>query len=317
MPLPLRYLIALATVLATFGLLMLLDRNLRGYPYLLFFVPIILNSVVIDRGTGIFSTVVSAFLAWQFLIGPEAGYGFEVNDAVGVAMFLGVGIFIAGLTEALRATAEDLVESNLRLRSSEQENRLLLAEINHRFKNSLATMSALLRRQGAEFEGLARPAFNAAADRLVVLSRVHDRLQLDKDGPAVEGRDFLRQLCEDLQVSLIGLRPVVLRVASCDCSLKPGRAVAVGLLVNELVTNAVKHAFPDDRAGTIQIGLDRGRDHFTLSVADDGIGMPLAGPGRSGTLLVRALVQQLDGALDREGPPGLRIRVRFPVDDPG
>ena len=96
-------------------------------------------------------------------------------------------------------------------------------------------------------------------------------------------------------------------------------AVPIGLIVNELVENALKYAFPDDRAGLITVTFDLdevGRLH--LAVADDGIGFdPASARKGGGTRLVRSLVQQLHGQLERSGPPGTAYDIRFTAEPSG
>jgi len=131
---------------------------------------------------------------------------------------------------------------------------------------------------------------------------------------------FIKGLCSDLGVSLTGLRPVSLKVEAETIEMPVKDAVAAALIVNELVTNALKHAFPDERAGTVLVRLATDAKHIVLTVADDGTGAPVSKgqiSSRSrglGQKLVRALAQQLGGTMEAtSGEVGTHCSVRFPA----
>ncbi len=205
------------------------------------------------------------------------------------------------------------------IRSANQQKDLLLYDINHRVKNHLqsvmATLSLSRRRMP---DGAAREAIDTTITRLSVLARVYDRLELKPGGEAVvSARDFIQGLCTDLQPSLIDLRPVALRANVANEVIELGRAVSLGLVINEALTNALKYAFPDDAAGNVTVNLDRDGDRLMLEVADDGVGMAPEQRGTgTGTKLIRALAQQLGGTVEWQGPPGTQVILNFPVSGP-
>lgn len=202
------------------------------------------------------------------------------------------------------------------VRSANQQKDLLLYDINHRVKNHLqsvmATLSLSRRRMP---DDAAREAIDTTITRLSVLARVYDRLELKPGGEAVvSARDFIRGLCADLQPTLIDLRPISLRTEVANEAIELGRAVSVGLVINEALTNALKYAFPDERAGNVDVSFTRGDDRFRLEVADDGVGLsPEQRGSGTGTKLIRALAQQLAGTVEWHGPPGTRVVLSFPV----
>lgn len=204
------------------------------------------------------------------------------------------------------------------LRAADAQKAVLLADLNHRVKNHLQSVSGLLDLAARRAETIeeARAALEAGARRLGVLGRVYTRLQIDNTSTIVEAQRFLRDLCEDLRSTLVGERPVAVHVDSETIDIDSSRAALVGLIVNELVQNALKYAFPGDRAGTVRVAFGRGGGGFHLTVADDGIGFGDDAPRGSGKRLVRALVQQLGGTLDRSGPPGTVYAIAFPATDP-
>jgi two-component sensor histidine kinase len=138
----------------------------------------------------------------------------------------------------------------------------------------------------------------------------------------VDSKGFIDGLVEDLRDGVVGLRPIAL-VSSAEAHVVPmARAVPLGLIINELVLNVLKYAFPDDMEGKVQIRFGRVEDDYVLSVEDDGIGFDPAAPPRGtglGTQIVRALTAQLGGqarvepALSHAHRPGVRWAMQFPV----
>jgi two-component sensor histidine kinase len=142
----------------------------------------------------------------------------------------------------------------------------------------------------------------------------------DDAAAIVSTSEFISGLCNELRTSMIGLRPVVVRMEIEDHDVLHDRAVSIGLIVNECLTNALKYAFPDDRAGTVVIRFAREGDTFVLLVKDDGIGIAFEQPRSSGTglaqRLIRSMVAQLEGTYDIRpdaGDPGTIVTVRFPA----
>jgi len=289
------------------GLRLALGDLFQGYPFLFFFLAILASAALFNRGSGIFAVLLSAVLAKWFLIPPTGTLNIATTtDVIALSSFIAVGLVSAAVLEALHRVASDLVEANQKLVASESEKDLLLQEASHRFKNELAMLDAMLRLQERDAgEPTASAALRSAADRVHVLGRMHERLQRANQEAVVHMREFLNALCEDVRSARIGLRPISLKVKVEDHTLPQERAVPVGLILNELLTNAFKYAFPDDRRGTIQVDFRNEGDSYFLAVADDGVGMssrPAAEQKGSGLgqRLIRSMVGQLDGALTAE-----------------
>ena len=133
----------------------------------------------------------------------------------------------------------------------------------------------------------------------------------------VEMRGFLDGLCSDLRATLAEGRPVAVRACADPISLSAAQAVPVGLIVNEAVTNALKHAFPSERPGSVAVRLRRqGERGLRLEIADDGVGLPGVdagdAAGSGGTRLIRALARQLNGHPAWQARPGTAVVVTFP-----
>jgi two-component sensor histidine kinase len=314
-------------------LLRLALEGIYHYPFAAFVPAILAAALLFGHGSGLLATVLAAALAPRFFA-PPGGLGIGGPEAtLALGAFLAFGLLGAAVIEALGTAADRLAEANARLAEAnrrlaaaeraacdgEARCRVLLAEVNHRLKNSLQGVSGVLSAEGRRADSVAaRAAIEDAASRLCALGRLHERLHLLDADPAaattarIELRGFLEALCADLRTSLIGERGgVTLHVRAEAAEIEATRAATVGLIVNEAVTNALRHAFPCGRAGTVTVRLDRGGEGWLrLEVADDGVGTGAEGGG-TGTRLIAALARQLGGTVERHGPPGTRVVVRF------
>ncbi|MDR6530302.1 two-component sensor histidine kinase [Caulobacter rhizosphaerae] len=314
-PVALRYVIALGVVLVFFGLRSMFASVLGGYPFLLFFPAIILISVLLDRGTGVFAVIASTLLAWYFFVPPERSFALPTpRAAIPLLLYVAVALFLAGTVEALRSTAERLARTAEKLEHSNEINRLLLVDVNHRVKNHLASVSGLLR---LSMRGIndqrARGAIETAIARIGVLGQVYERLHLGERATVVSSRDFICALCEGLRQGVLGSRPIAMRVEVDDLPLGSMQAVPIGLIINELVENALKYAFPESRAGGIDVSFKADAETLVLVVKDNGVGFDTsaAAPG-GGTRIVRSLVQQLGGRIVQDGEVGTEVSITLP-----
>ncbi|HYH18169.1 MAG TPA: PAS domain S-box protein [Azospirillum sp.] len=196
---------------------------------------------------------------------------------------------------------------------------LLMREMNHRIKNSLQMVANLVHMQSADLRDLnARWRFQETATRITTIARVHERLYRFSDVTAVDFAPYLRDLCHDLAGSL-GLGGTRLTVHAIDANVPPDTALPLGLIVNELVTNAAKYAYPTGAPGPVRVVLDRtGGGRLRLSVSDEGVGLPPGfRPETSGGLgmrVLQALTAQLDADLHLcEQPRGTAFQVVLPM----
>jgi two-component sensor histidine kinase/PAS domain-containing protein len=187
-------------------------------------------------------------------------------------------------------------------------------ELNHRVKNNLALVSAMLSLQARDgAEPLVRSGLTKAVDRIQAIADVHASLYRSSRKDDVDFAAYLGDLCDRLAGSLLEEGERVRLELTADPAVMPlDRAVALGVIVNELVTNAAKHAYPPPAAGVIGVALRRGPDGLVLTVADTGRGLPPDLPeGGMGMRLIRSLVQQIGAALDIEPQPGAAFHVRL------
>jgi PAS domain S-box-containing protein len=215
-------------------------------------------------------------------------------------------------------TEQELAET--RLRASLQEKEILLKEIHHRVKNNLQVVSSLLCLQAAHADepGL-REAMKESQARVRSIALVHERLYQARDLAQVPFPSYLRSLAAELLRTHGAMEFVRIDVADSDVSLPVDVAIPCALIVNELLTNALKHAFPAEQRGRIEVTLERDETGFiSLAVADEGIGLPLGFDFRSsrtlGLRLVGMLVAQLGGTVEVQRIGGTRVCVRLPAD---
>jgi PAS domain S-box-containing protein len=208
-----------------------------------------------------------------------------------------------------------------RLRASLEEKDALLKEVHHRVKNNLQLISSLLSLQASRIRDPdGAELFADSRNRVRTMALVHENLYRAGNFARIPMATHIRRLCAQLvdAYHLPG-RPVQLVTAIDDVDLDMDRAVAIGLIVNELVSNALKHGFPDGRRGTVRVELRRLEEReCVLSVDDDGVGMPkgfdAAQSDSLGLELVNDLAHQLHGTIAVAHERGTAFAVRFPID---
>jgi two-component sensor histidine kinase len=196
------------------------------------------------------------------------------------------------------------------------EREVLLREVNHRVGNSLQIIASLLHLQASSAgQEDVKAALTNAMGRVAAVAQVHRRLYTSHDLKSVLLNQYLDALLEDLRRSAEGNRMSRLTLKAEPIEIDPDRAVAIGIIVNELVMNAVKYAYPDG-AGPIHIDL-AARDHeLVLSIADNGVGLNAKTDPRStgmGQRIVAAMATKLAATVERDPThPGTRLVLCFP-----
>ncbi|MBS0530681.1 MAG: response regulator [Proteobacteria bacterium] len=195
------------------------------------------------------------------------------------------------------------------------EREVLLREVNHRVGNSLQIIASLLHLQAnSSPDDDVKAALTNAMGRVAAVAQVHRRLYTSHDLKSVLLNQYLEALLEDLRRSAEGNRMSRLDLKAEPIEIDPDRAVAIGIIVNELVMNAVKYAYPDG-PGPIHVELGSNGDDIKLSITDDGVGLNAKADPRStgmGQRIVSAMAQKLDAKVDRDpAHAGTRIVLRF------
>ncbi len=213
----------------------------------------------------------------------------------------------------------ELEVANGRLTGLVAEREMLLIEVNHRAKNSLAIAASLLGIQGRrQTDPAVRVLFEEAQDRLNAMARVHDLLSKSEQSQRVDLSTYVADLCE-------ALRPITENDGRISLEATPSEAISVdadtaiplGLVLTELITNAVKYAFPTPRSGRIVVHVQHSRPGWIeVTVQDDGIGMSHVREGSLGYGLIRSLVQQIKGEMQTVIRAGLSVTISFPISPP-
>ncbi len=226
-----------------------------------------------------------------------------------------------------KAAEEALAAANRQLRAREQEllaaNRdkeVLLKEIHHRVKNNLQVVSSLLKLQaGQEADPRTVAAMRECQNRIRSIAIVHEHLYQSRNLAEVDLGRYLQRLVTPLFRALSADPSAIGCDMRADGVMLPiDQAIPCSLIINELVSNALKYAFPENRRGAIRIRLsDSGGERYRLEVADDGVGLPATLDFRQspslGLQLVMTFVAQLGGAIERLPGPGTGFAVTFPA----
>ena len=225
--------------------------------------------------------------------------------------------------EALEAQVaertRDIEEARAHADRERQRVEALLQETNHRIGNSLATVSSLLALQMMRSQSDAvRHALEAARLRVHAVASAHRRLRLGDDLETARANDFLSAVLEDIAATQTDGGRIVVEGDLDAIEVSARDATTLGILVGELVTNALKYAFPGDRKGRILVRLQRDEHGVpVLSVTDDGVGLPLGHMTTDaglGSVIVRQLSGQFGGEPSYSKVPGggLEVRVHLP-----
>jgi two-component sensor histidine kinase len=200
-------------------------------------------------------------------------------------------------------TERRIIERDLKALLDQRD--VLLQEMQHRVGNSLQIIASILLIKARTVRNEeTRLHLHDAHKRIMSIAAMQKQLDAGRHGEAIAIGPYLTRLCETLAGSMIGeQRPITLEVHAQDGSATSEEAVSMGLIVTELVLNALKHAFPDGREGRVLVAYDVAGSSWRLSVSDDGIGRPDDNapetvPGL-GTNLVEALANQLEGRVER------------------
>jgi two-component sensor histidine kinase len=202
------------------------------------------------------------------------------------------------------------------IRAKNAENELLLKEIHHRVKNNLEMVKSLIALQSAQIEDPAtKDAMIASQNRVQSMGIIHQKLYQGNNLGSIEMRDYFINLGEGILDTFDAEEKVKIECAMDDLDLDMDTAVPIGLIVNELLTNALKYAFPENEQGTIHISLEKTADNYLkLRVNDNGVGKTegLAPKGTGfGTQLVELLTQQLNGKMKEHTDKGTHIEFNF------
>jgi len=250
----------------------------------------------------------------------EVGKGrFDVRVAIRRRDEIGM---LAAEVNQMAADLKATTVSKAQLLASLEEKELLLKEVHHRVKNNLQVISSLLNLQAQE---LSDPQtirlLQESQGRVRSLALIHEQLYRSRDLSQIDFAAYVRELVEHLAQ---GMGRAATRI-NFRFDLEPVQlpldlAIPCGMIVNELVSNALEHAFPEGRLGAVRIAFRGDAAGYELTVADDGVGLAeelLAGkPGTLGLKVVQALTRQIRGRLDLQPAAGAVFAIHFAASPP-
>lgn len=231
-----------------------------------------------------------------------------------------------GAVQSVLVLARDITarrEAEDQIKASLAEKELLLREVNHRVKNNLQIVSSLLYLQSRDVQDpQVRKVFEASQDRIKAMALVHEKLYRSPDLARIDFGDYIHSLTTELYSSFgLGASGIGLVVDVDEVKLGIDAAIPCGLIVNELVSNSLKHAFPRGAHGEISIKLRNIGAQHTLVIRDNGIGFPpdldISQVDSLGLTIVKALVTQLGGQVALLSSEGAKTEISFPANEAG
>lgn len=252
------------------------------------------------------------------------GAGLRLGDEAFILLHCTEGqrasVVFRRLEERLQALHRELHQErrlHLELQQALHERETLLHEIHHRVRNNLQVITSFLNLQMREHgAGEGREALRNAQARIQALALVHNQLYSQDGIDRIDMAVLLPNLCHHLAAIYEVADRVTFAASLPTWPLDVGRASPLALLVTEAATNALKHAFPDQRAGTISLTVATVQGEWQLTIADDGVGLPETTPGRErqsvGWQLMRALATQLAARLEIRTTNGVEVTVTLP-----
>lgn len=204
------------------------------------------------------------------------------------------------------------------IKASLQEKEVLLKEIHHRVKNNFQVVSSLLNLQSEYIQDKQdREIFKASQNRIESMALIHEKLYQSKNLAQIEFAEYIQELVDSLLSSYEGnLNTIALKINIDKVCLGIDAAIPCGLIINELVLNSFKHAFPAGKSGEIRIDFQvENENKYTLTISDNGIGFPPDLDFRNteslGLQLVNALTNQLGGTIELNGSVGAEFKLTF------
>ena len=242
---------------------------------------------------------------------PQAYSGQDLQLAERISMQIAEAIANAQLFQA-RKTAEESLKISL------TEKEVLLKEIHHRVKNNMQIISSLLNLQSQSIQDdITRRAFQESQDRIGIMALIHEKLYRSEHLSRIDLAAYVQQLAQNLyQAYGVSPETIALHIEGEGVFLDIDYAIPCGLILNELLSNSLKYAFPGGRRGRIEITLHEKDERVNLLIRDDGAGFPEGLDFRKnqslGLQLVNALTRQLDGTIELNRKGGTEFKITFP-----
>jgi len=307
---------ALLTAITTVVRL-LVDMAVPGVAPFIFIFPIVALAVLISGPrAGLITLVAAQLLAWYAIVPVQRSFQIASKaDGLGLLLSTLAEFMMLGALTAYRSAMKASAETAA---GRYEDARLALRELDHRTKNNLQLMQSILYLKAQRTnEPDAKRELAAAAARIGIVGSMNSYLvSSGTDLSHVALQPYLGTVCRHLKESLCP-EGISLRCDVSDCVIDSDRALYVGLIVNELVTNAIKHAFPDGR-GEIRVALTCEPEQMALIVCDNGRGKETAVATTDaqrglGTRLLHMMVGRVRGTMQELSGPGTGYRIEIPI----
>jgi len=263
----------------------------------------------------------------SMLHGAGGGHGIEFHgvkkDGTIIDLIAFGSSMIYGGLPAIYGTIIDITERKkmeATIAQSLKEKEMLLKEIHHRVKNNMQVVSSLVSMQGRSIKDESVQAlFSETQNRIQSIALVHEQLYRSDNISEIDYGEYLRKMFAPLFESYnVDERRVSMVIDAPKAKITIEKAVPCSLIVNELLSNSLKHAFPGNRKGEIRIGfhLDEITGDYVLDYRDNGVGIPMGldiqKTGSLGMKLVYGLTQQISGTISLEPGDGVHFKIVFP-----
>ncbi len=231
-------------------------------------------------------------------------------------LFMAMEQEVEDRTKQLNAMISDLTKTQDELSLKNNQNVLLLKEIHHRVKNNLEVVSGLLALQSAKMEDpTMQEVMLASQNRVQSMGILHQKLYQSEHLAFIEMKNYFENLCINILDSYNETDRIKVTIEMSELELEVDTAVPLGLIVNELITNSLKYAFPKGEKGNIELSLKNVNEgYFQLKISDNGVGNTLNSKAKGtgfGMQLVDLLTRQIDGNLVQEVSNGTAIYINF------
>ena len=249
----------------------------------------------------------------------NTGWGEQMKDKPGKWIRVqDTGKFIEWDEKGFPVRACGIHQDITQIQKDLEEKKLLLKEIHHRVKNNLQIICSLLRLQSAKLDNPElKESFKDCISRVFSMVLVHERLYKSKDFAKVDMKQYGEQMTREILNTFANPPNITVKLKIDNIEIGIDTAIPCGMILNELVTNALKYAFPENRDGVVTITMSRTNDECTLLVEDNGIGIPgeinIIGAETLGFQLIDMLTSQLSGQCSVSSKTGTAFRITFPL----
>jgi two-component system, sensor histidine kinase PdtaS len=297
-PLSLRFACTIAVILVAFAIEFPLEEKGSGTPFTCFITCVCMVAVFFGRPAGFLAVAMSAPLGALFFKPVGSFQLTRAFDLLQIQAYVVLAVIAVLVLEQVRRALILFADTNAELKAESSRKSLQLREVAHRMANNFASLDALIRQRAmASADPKIQLAFEQASNLVHIVARVNSRLNSQVSDTEVDSGSFITGLCEDLQAC-------AQEGVTIECDAEPHELplaiiLPLSLIINEVVTNALKYAFPDKRAGQVAVTFLRARGYYRLVVEDDGVGMSqdIQGSGL-GLHLLNGLSQAIRGAVE-------------------